>query len=277
MILVPGKGKDVLVGLINQQNVLPSPLNPDDVIFTTPKYVQGPNPTLVSSTVIPIPDTTYEGSVPVQWERMDLTSAFGEYRPRITGLSNGNLHSMLPYISQELGIQLDGVDFEQVDYSWLGEDEEVNIPLVALTTSLSYIGEFVIRFTRRRPQLSEVIKVTDLDVMQWAGLTAETSSKRPVSMYVYGEDWTEFRSAIQKHNFYNIAGNPSALRALMSSRGFSNWPVSWENPMYDYATSQVAAANKDYDRVIVQVVKDVLPGQVLPYAGVAYFHYNIIS
>lgn len=277
MILVPGKGKDVLVDLINQQNVLPSPLKPDDVIFTTPKYVQGTLPTLVTSTVIPVPSAAYEGMVPVQYERMDLTSAFGEYRPRITGLSNGNLHSMLPFIGKELGIQLDAEDFDQVDYSWLGEDEEVNIPLIALSTSLSYIGKFSVQFTRRRIKLEEAIKVTDLDVHLWPGLTAETAEKRPVTLFTYSRDWSEHYNAIRRHQLYNIPGNPSALRALMSSLGFSNWPQGWYNPMYDYPTSAVAEANKDYDRVIVQPIRDVGAGQILPYAGMAYFHYNVIS
>lgn len=278
MILVPGKGKDVLVDLINQQNVLPSPLKPDEVIFTTPKFVQGPLPTLVTSTVIPVPDSAYEGMVPVQYERMDLTSAFGDYRPRITGLSNGNLHSMLPFIGKELGISLEPEDFEQVDYSWLGEDEEVNIPLIALSTSLSYIGKFSVQFTRRRIKLEEAIKITDLDVHTHPGITVATLSKKPVTLFTYSRDWSEYYSAIQRHRLYNIAGNASALRNLMSSLGFSNWPVGWNNPMLDRPTSAVPESNKDYDRVITMEVKDKENiGQILPYAGLAYFHYNVIS
>jgi len=277
MILVPGKGRDVLVDLINQQNVLPSPLSPDDVLFTTPKFVQGPLPTLVRSVVVPIPDTTYEGMVPVEYERMDLTSAFGDIRPRINGLSNGNLHSMLPYIGQELGIQLDVDDFEQVDYSWLGENEEVNIPLVALTTSLSYIGQFVIRFTRRRPLLSEVVAVRDLDVMLHPGQTLDTLNKRPITLFTYSEDWSEHYAKVRKHPFYNIVNDGNAMRTLMASFGYSNWPVAWNNPMYDYSTAQVPEANKDYDRVLVQVIKDIANVQTMDYSGIAYFHYNLTS
>lgn len=278
MILVPGKGKDVLVDLINQQNVLPSPLKPDEVIFTTPKFVQGPLPTLVTSTVIPVPDSAYEGMVPVQYERMDLTSAFGEYRPRITGLSNGNLHSMLPFISKELGIQLDATDFDQVDYSWLGENEEVNIPLIALSTSLSYIGKFSVQFTRRRIQLAEAIKITDLDVHRHPGVTAENEAKTPITLFTYAQDWSEHYDKIRRHPYANIFNNPSGLRTLMSSFGFPNWPQGYWNPVYDYPTSAVPEANQDYDRVLVQLVEDKAPiNQVLPYAGKAYFHYNVIS
>ena len=278
MILVPGKGKDVLVDLINQQNVLPSPLNPDDVIFTTPKFVQGPLPTLVTSTVIPVPDTAYEGMVPVQYERMDLTSAFGEYRPRISGLSNGNLHSMLPYISQELGLQLDADDFDQVDYSWLGENEEVNIPLIALTTSLSYIGQFSIQFTRRRIQLAEAIQISDLDVHLHPGQKTTTLAKTPITLFTYSRDWSEHYAAIRKHPYANILYDPNAMRTLMGGLGFSNWPQGYWNPVSDHPTSAIPEANKDYDRVLIQVIEDKQPiGQVLPYAGVAYFHYNVIS
>lgn len=278
MILVPGKGKDVLVDLINQQNVLPSPLKPDDVIFTTPKYIQGPLPTLVTSTVIPVPDSVYEGMVPVQYERMDLTSAFGNYRPRITGLSNGNLHSMLPYIGKELGIQLDASDFDQVDYSWLSDNEEVNIPLIALTTSLSYVGKCSVQFTRRRTKLTEAVQITDLDVHLHPGVTEDNAAKTPITLFTYERDWSEHYDEIRRHQYADILYNPNGMRELMSSFGFPNWPQGYWNPIYDYPTSAVPEANQDYDRVLVQVIQDQLPiAQVLPYAGVAYFHYNVIS
>lgn len=278
MILVPGKGKDVLVDLINQQNVLPYPLLPDEVLFTAPKVVNGTLPTLVSATVMSIPGSKYDGFSPLEWQRMDLTGAFGEMIPHVRGLSNGNLHSMLPYIGQELGVELFPEDFLQVDYSNLQENEQVNIQLVATVNSLSFVGSFVIQFTRLRPALTDSFKVRSLDVFQWPGWTKPVegaAAKRQLSMDIYSQDWTEFYSSVMRHPGANIPGNPNALRALMSSKGYVNWPVGWNNPCYDYLTTQVPEANKDYDRVIVQPIRDLKNIQTLPYEGTAYFHYNV--
>lgn len=278
MILVPGKGKDVLVDLINQQNVLPYPLLPDEVLFTAPKVVNGTFPTLVNASVMSIPGSKYDGFASIEWQRMDLTSALGEMIPRVSGLSNGNLHSMLPYIGQELGMELFPEDFLQVDYSSLQENEEVNIQLVATVNSLSYVGSLVIRFTRLRPALIDSFKKLSLDVFNWPGWTKPlegAAAKRQLSMDIYSQDWTEHYAAVRRHPSYNIPGWPTDLRNLMSTKGYVNWPVGWNNPCYDYATSQVPEANKDYDRVIVQSIRDIKNVQTLPYEGTAYFHYNV--
>lgn len=278
MILVPGKGKDVLVSLINQQNVLPYPILSDDVIFSAPKLVQGVNPTAVAAKVMAIPGGTYDGLFPVEWQRMDLTSAFGDIIPHIKGLSNGNLHSMLPYIGQELGIELYPEDFLQVDYSNLGENEQVNIQLTATVTSLSYVGSFIIQFTRLRPNLTDQVKITALDVFQWPGWTKKAqgvAEKKQLSMDIYSQDWTEFADTLQKHYYYSIWADPTAVRTLMSSKGYPNWPIGFDNGIGVYLTSQVPEANQDYDRVIVQKIRDIAGAQVLPYEGTAYFHYNV--
>lgn len=279
MILVPGKGKDVLVGLINQQNALPYPLMPDEIFISAPRSIASPYPTEVEVKIIPMPGSVYEGEVPATYRRMDLSSAFGEYRPRIAGRSNGNLHSMLPFIGEQLGIELHPEDIVQVDYAWLGEDEEANIQLVAKFDSLSYVGSFTVQFTRRRTHLFEaLVTAKDVDAIRIAGATPTGLVKglRQVDMVTWATDFTEHADAIRRHKWYNIAGNPSVLRALMSSKfGFVNWPTGWNHKFNDYATSQVAAANKDYDRVVVQKIIDESAQKILPYEGTAYFHYNV--
>lgn len=277
MILVPGKGKDVLVDLINQQNVLPSPLTPDDVFFTTPKYVQGNLPTLVQSSVIAAPGSVYEGAVPVQYERMDLTSAFGDIVPKISGLSSGNLWSMLPYISNELGIQFNQEDFAQVDYSWLGDNEQVNIPLVALTSSMGYVGSFHVQFTRRRMQLTEALKVTDIQVLHHPGWKITRPTKKLVDLKTWSTDFTEFRDVLTINPYYGIISNGTKMRAMMADLGFANWPVGIYNGVKKQLTSKLPQANQDYEWVITQRVEDIINIQTLPYAGTAYFHFNNID
>ena len=279
MILVPGKGKDVLVDLINQQNTFPYPLTPDDIFISAPKTLGGVNPTAVEVKVIPLPGTVYEGEVPVTYRRMDLTSAFGDMRPRVVGRSNGNLHSMLPYISKQLGIDLLPEDFVQVDYSWLEDNEEANIRLEAVKDSLSYVGDFTIVFTRRRTQLDEALGVTtDLDVLRAPGSTVEglDAGKIPVSMATWSYDFTEHYSAIRKHKWYNLPADPSALRQVMfDAFGYVNWPYGWENSHRDFATKDVPEANPDYDRVILSNIGKHINNAGLPYEGMAYLHYNV--
>lgn len=279
MILVPGKGKDVLVDLINQQNALPYPITPDEVYISAPKTLGGVYPTAVEVKVIPMPGSVYEGEVPVDYRRLDLTSAFGEMRPRVVGRSNGNLHSMLPFISKELGMDLRPEDFVQVDYDWLDENEEANIHLVAERESLSYVGSFTIQFTRRRTQLLEALNVTrDADNLRVPGASVIGLGKglRQVDMVTWAYDFSEHYNAIRRHKWYNIAGNPSALRALMYQKfGFANWPYGWNHSYRDLATSQVPEANQDYERVIVQRIVDLSVNKTLPYEGTAYLHYNV--
>lgn len=273
MILVPGKGKDVLIDLINQSNVLPYPLTSNEVLFSDPKVVVGPLPTAVNSLVLALPGSNYDGFVTVQWERMDLTSAFGGMVPRVGGLSSGNLHSMLPWIGRELGIQLLPEDFIEVDWSSLGPNESANVRLKAEVNSMNYTGEFIIQFTRLRPSLDMEFKSLALNVYKLPGEV--TPGKRQVNMATYGRDFTGVYESIMRHPYYNIFNDGTAVRQVMSGMGYVNWPVGWDNPIADYATSEIPESNKDYDRVIVQQVKDIEGMQVLPYEGTAYFHYNV--
>lgn len=276
MILVPGKGKDVLLDLINQANIFPVPLNIDDLKFDKPNPVLGKLPTTVEVEVIPMPDTTYEGGVKVDYQRMDLTSAFKDIIPRTSGLSEGDLRSMIPYISKELGVYLDPNDFEQVDYSWMQADEEANIRVRALPTSLSYIGEFFLLYTRLRMTMDLAVKVRDLDVLLHPGAVDPDTDKPLIDVRTYSEDFSEYRHQLRRHSFqpYLFADTTAVRQVMETVCGFPYWPNNQYFPSYDYATSQVPEANQDYDRVIIQTIYDSQFG-TYPYQGHAYLHYNV--
>lgn len=279
MILVPGAGQDVLVELINQNNALPYPLPSEDAFISVPVVIEGPDPTLVEVKVVPMPGTLYEGAVPVRYNRMDLSSAFGDMRPGVTGLSEGSLSSILPTISKALGIDLRAEDFEELDYSWLGVNESANLMVRALPSSRSYIGEFVVQFTRRRLQLDEVILNKALDVIHVPGYTVagKAFNKRQVDMVTWSTDFTEYYADIQKHFYYNRFRYGSRVRTLMSNLfGFVNWPVNYLDYVYDLPTSEVPEANQDFDRVITQKIVDRTSDGSWPYEGTAYFHYNVV-
>jgi hypothetical protein len=274
MYLVPGKGKDILLGLVAQQNVLPYPLLADETAISSPKSTAtSQKPTAVSAKVIALPGSPYEGAAPIGYQRMDLSAAFGSIVPVIRSISSGTLHSMLPEIGRKLGMFLDPIDFDDVDYSGLGELQEAFVRIRASATSLSYTGSFIIKFTRIRPALLTATPTGDLDRTRFPGSTG--GNKKQVDTFTWARDWTEFYSAVQKHSVLNVAGNPAALVTLMNSLGFSTWPTGINFPTYDYPTSAVPQANPTYDRVIVQSVVNPTIVNDLAYEGTAYFHYNL--
>lgn len=274
MILVPGKGKEVLVDLINQVNTFPTPLTPDAVFISPPKGITDPNPTLVEVKVIGMPNSSYEGAVPVRYKRIDLTSAFGDIVPRVEGTSTGSLHDLLPFLSKELGMELYPEDIEETDFSYLQEDEETNLQIKARLTSLSYTGRGLITFTRRRHQLSVVIEITALDRLLHPGHTGGV--KESVNVLTYAYDFTERYQQIRRHQYYNLPASITQQRLAMSELfGWNNWPYGQSSPLVDYATDQIPDANPDYDRVLIQHLSPT-DTAALPYEGTAYFHYNVV-
>jgi len=273
MLLVPGRGKDVIVGLLNDAVEFPRPLTSDDVFISPPKAVSGPNPTMVEVMVIGLPNSPFEGALPVKYQRMDLTSAFGDIRPRIEGASSGSLHALLPLLSEKLGIELYPEDIIETDYSYIDPDEQINLQLKADPGSLSYVGEGVILFTRRRYLLGDVMSTTVLDVLRFPG--DSNTGKEQVNMKTFSTDFTPYYPAIRRHDRYNLPANPSAQRAAMLQLfGWASWPYGSKWPLVDYATSEVPEANQDYDRVLVQSLEGATG---LSYEGTAYFHYNVVT
>lgn len=274
MLLVPGRGKDVIIGLLNEAVEFPSALTSDDVYISPPKAVSGPNPTMVEVKVIGLPTGPWEGMIPVQYQRMDLTSAFGDIRPRLEGASNGSLHALLPMLSEKLGIQLYPEDILETDYSYIDPDEEVNLQLKADPTSLSYVGEGVITFTRRRYLLSNLVKAPTLDVVRHPG--DSNTGRQQVNLKTFATDFTPYYASIRRHKYYNLPADPTAQRNVMSTLfGWSNWPYGWDWQLFDYATSERPESNPDYDRVMIQSIKGSENGRT--YEGTAYFHYNVVT
>ena len=274
MLLVPGRGKDVIIDLLNDAVEFPRALTSDDVYISPPKAVSGPNPTMVEVKVIGLPNGPWEGALPVRYQRMDLTSAFGDLRPRVEGPSNGSLHALLPMLSEKLGIQLYPEDIVETDYSYIDPDEEVNLQLKAAPESLSYVGEGVITFTRRRYLLSVVIKVPTLDVVRFPG--DSNTGREQVNMRTYSTDFTPYYSSIRRHPNYNLPANPNGQVNLMRTLfGWSNWPYGWAWPLLDYATTERPESNQDYDRVLIQSLAGSESGRT--YEGTAYFHYNVVT
>jgi len=275
MLLVPGRGKDVILGLLNDAVEFPREVTSNDVFISPPKAVSSPNPTMVEVKVIGLPDGPFEGAISVKYQRMDLTSAFGDIRPKLEGASSGSLHALLPLLSEKLGIQLYPEDILETDYSYIDPDEQVNLQLKADPKSLSYQGEGVIQFIRRRYQLSDVLATSKiLDVVRFPG--DSNTARQQVNMRTYSTDFTPYYNSVRRHKSYNLPADPTAQRQVMLQLfGWANWPYGWDWQLYDFATSERPEANQDYDRVMIQSLAGSEPGRT--YEGTAYFHYNVVT
>lgn len=280
MSLKNKSSKDLVIDLAERSNLgLPLPIGEGNLTVLN-KNEFTPIDAVNKVNLVTLPSVEYEGFVPIEYDRVNLETMFNSHIPRLTGVGATNLHDLLPWMSDELGLNLNPEDFHQVKFVWLNEYEEVNIPLRAYTRSLLYSGESIIHFTRRRKTLDEVIlKKNQVDGLYYPNLSRDgfVKNKEAVTQITWPVDFTEDYNSIRKHINYPWPGNGGGLRALMSSKfGFSNWPVSSNQKMEDLPTSAVAAANKDYDRVIIQYLYDDSVNKVRPYEGIAYFHYNEI-
>lgn len=280
--------KKLVLDLVNAKNQLPLELN-INLANVMGRVLDPSKKAWISTTIVPMPSTFYEEAVEVEYDRVDLTKMFQSKDegnntvtliPRVVGPYAGRLHDMVDWIAKELGLPLSKDDIVDADFSFLKEFEETNVPLLARDDSLLYHGQAAIRYTRRRLNLEEVVRTTELDAIRKPKLTVDgwERDKASVTAATWAVDFTEYYSSIRKHDLYPWSGNPTALRNLMSSLfGFTNWPVDSSQKMVDYPTDVVADANQEYDRVIIQDFVDRSNNKTRPYEGPAYFHYNIMD
>lgn len=269
MLLVPGRGKDTLVSLINAANSLPQPLTPDELTFGPPSLnLDLDNGTTVA--IIPRLDRSiYTDRINIVYQRMDLSQAYYGIVPEVRASGGGDLYSLLPAINQALGLNLQAEDFDNVVLDWLAAGGQVYVALRAKPTSYAYTGSFRVRFFRLKYTLTEVVKDPLLKVFTFPKVTAEAAS---LSMLTWDIDFTGERAKLKINN--RRWADAGAIASLMAVQGFADFPANVDTnkqSLTDLPTGMVAGANRSYDRVVVQ--RDV---KTPAYAGDAYFHYNLL-
>lgn len=263
MLIVPGKGKDTLVRLLNEANVLDEPLTTDNIVFGPPKV--GSSATDTTVVVVPVLTSLYGERQTIQYPRLDLTAAYGDVRPVVFGLGAGDLHGMLPMLEEALGIDLDPTDIQNLEFDWLSVGGQVNVPIIAQSDSLSYIGRFTIEFHRVRPDLYEFVKNRDLPAFNWL---TNPDTTRSLAMLTWSINFTENRPRLRNSGGRWFDG--TYVADLMLSLGFAAWPSPTTNKWLKEGSPKDLGGNLSFDRVIVQ--PNVIGGD---YAGDAYFHYNL--
>lgn len=269
-------GRDLVLDLVNEVNALAIPLHIGNVNVLGKVYGHV-SPRNISTNVVALPNSEYEGSVLVNIKRICLVELFGNLIPRIRGVGANTLREMLPWVSKELGIHLPAEEFVDVKFHWLSDDEQVYINIVSNPDSLVYYGSAQIHFTRRRMTLEEGLSNYQPMGLLHPNATFEGHVKNKVSVtnVTWANDFTDHYDDIRRHPTHNILGNPTGCASLMRTKfGFNNWPSGHSNETFDFPTESVPEANKDYDRVVIQYLYDGTANKTRPYEGIAYFHYN---
>lgn len=264
MNLLPGSSEAAVLALINGENPqLPTELVEGDLYFGRPKTLPSGR---VEIPAVAMYDSAYEGYLKLEYQRLSLTKAFGNIRPRIRAVGYPTLHQLLPVINKILGTTFVPSDIIDMDLSTVNLNENVNIKLTASLGSLGFEGWFTMTFTRIRPLLEEAVAIKSLNEM--AHPIDPTSGLLSLSMHTYSVDFTGSDRELTVYPT-GIWQNLSLLRTLMSSHGFDNWPQGKAGEVRLYATKDLPEANKDYTNVVVQ--RNL---EIAGYAGDAYFHYN---
>lgn len=263
MNLLPGSSEAALLELVNQANSLAQPLVEGDLYFGKVKALSGG---LVEIPAVTMYDSAYEGYVKFRYQRLSLSKAFGSIRPSLRDIGYPTLHQLLPVINKQLGVNLQPIDVVDVQFDWLGNNEQLNIQITAATESLGYEGSFIITFTRVRPMLNKVVTATTLDVLEHH--TAPVDGKLSLPMAMYSLDLSGNDDALRIYTPYQYWYNPGLLRTLMAGYGFPNWPHRIGSLRWG-ATKDFPESNQAFTNVIV----DKAPN-IAGYTGDAYFHYN---
>lgn len=263
MSLLSQTARSKLFSLITAQN--PSvPIAIDESSL----YLGRPHTDLDGKTILPCVAVLaggYTGYVTFDYQRINLTTSFGDLKPEISAVGANTLHDMLPIVNKIFGLDLVPDDVIDVDVTATTPGSQIFIRVTASAVSLGYTGEFIFKYTRERPTLSVVIATVNLNALKHYKDPAD--GKMSLEMQMYDFDFTPYKSSLQLN--YGTWRNLGAVQAIIGDYGFSTWPGAQIFTMGDYSTKDLSYANKKYDRVVVQ------PNVSIDgFVGLGLFHYN---
>lgn len=266
MFLLPGGSEQALIDAINAANqTLPKPLTANDLYFGKVNVLGNDD---VSIPAVAMWSSEFTGYIRFEYKRLDLGKVFGDIRPTVERIGYPSLYRMLPIINEVLGLTLTENDVEDVQITWLSANEQINIPLVAKLESKAYTGQFVVKYVRLRPELTE-LAIKELSVLNHP--IDPTLGKRSLAMCTWGIDFTTDYANGTLSIWSGTWSKYSQFKAMMEQRGFPNFPqTTVENRVRGYATTLVPGSNPAFQYVIVQ--RGV---ELQDHLGDAYIHYNI--
>jgi hypothetical protein len=255
--------REKLFSLINSVNpTLPEPLTEESLYFGKPKL------DLSGKTLLPcvaVLGSGYEGYVTFDYQRINLSTAYGDIVPEVAMVGATTLHDMLPLVNQIFGLDLTKEDVQDVDITAVSAGSQVFIRVAATAVSPGYTGYFTFKFTRLRPQFSVVIAAVGLNTLKHYKDPAD--GLKSLEMQMYDFDFTPYKPYLATNygQWRNIAG----LRDVLQSYGFSSWPQAVLFTLTGGSTKNYPYANQKYDNVIVQT-NVTIDG----FKGIGLFHFN---
>lgn len=266
MFLLPGGSEQAVIDAINAANAnLPTPLTVDDLYFGKVKQLATGG--LVSVPAVTVHSSRFEGYLRFEYNRLDIGKAYQGIKPKVRRVGYPTLYRLLPIINETLGLSLTEHDVVDVSITWLNDDEQVNIPIVTKVDSLGFEGQFVVEYTRVRPDLAS-LAFTTLDVLKHP--IDPTLGKKSLAMSMWSLDFSaEFASGV----FGLYMGRWSSIsrvQATMAAHGFPDWPDVPYLSLDVKPTGQVPTANQEFGYVIIQ--KDI---DLADYSGDGYIHFNL--
>lgn len=267
-----------LVILLNESFVPPTIFTDTNLVFGAP--TDAPEGATDYDTVVVAtgqPGRGYYGPAEIHYTRVPLSNLEG----LITLYSEAafTLQNICDQMNSQFGTFLDPTDFQTPTLPTLSPGQSGSATLVAASTSLGWKGQFDIALNYGKPFLNSAIAVKYLNVLTDA-LTG-TNGYLNGATFMANIDFTSFRDALKPKLYY-----PGSWYAYW---GFTDWPTvqsicnkigipafpgpAWNSQVADYATSQLTAANKNFDRVVV--LGPIQGGRFWPSS--LYFHYNVLE
>ena len=265
MFLLPGGSEQALIDLINDANpTFPTPLLPTDLYF-------GKIQTVGSDGTVSIPAVTmyssqFEGYARFEYKRLDIGKVYSGIKPKVKRVGYPTLYRLLPIINETLGTSFTEDDVVDISITWLSANEQINIPIIAKPDSRAYEGQFLVEYTRVRPELA-AIAVQDLTALQHP--TDPALGKMSLGMALWSLDFTDEAEKSLLSIGLGTWTYLTQFRAAMAARGFPDWPRPPYWTLQTGETKNFPRANKDFQFVILQ--RDV---ELADYQGDAYIHYN---
>ncbi|MND14884.1 hypothetical protein D3C81_498260 [compost metagenome] len=266
--------------LLSSANPTAKPFTAENLIFGKPSVLLNNPSADTKVNVRGVDQVDYDGQVAIEYSRLDLGVLFnGTYRAEFEALGASNLHRLLPALNQALGTNFTPKDLQNIDLITLGQGDQVTLELRAKPGSVAYTGFTRVLFNRKIVILDDFVTVREFSELNHPDPIIEGS--RSAGLLTWGQDFTLVRQHMRVIPWWaNWRGqwytHQAFADALAEFYGIEAWP---QNPggatetatLTDYATSQVAKANPEFQRVIVQTgIKSN------GYSGTAYFHYNTI-
>jgi hypothetical protein len=265
-----------LVILLNETFVPPTIFDDTRISFGVPTDAPG-DATDYDTVVIgsAIPGMGYFGDAEIHYTRVPLIN-LGTVT--LASLSVFTPATLIAALNAQCEAFLDVTDFVSFTIPTIPNGGSAPLTLTADPSSLGWKGAITLTLLHDKPQLSAVVGAKTLNAMVSPDAAGNAVNGRAL---LFNVDFTSFRDAIKPMALpiqpgWNYMGftDYAALADVCARIGIPGFPAPWvASQVADYATSQIADSNQNFDRVVVM---GYVPSGPM-YPGPLYFHYNLLD